>query len=140
MIPRDTVYRLATTGDLRRCHALMRVQGQTATLSWLTVIAERDGHLLGFLSTSLKKAVVAGPMFIDASAAKPGWVAMRLVEALENVLIAAGVTIYLFAVDKSNTPWRRTLEKVGIVPYQHGDTVDWYQRELPRRTAWAIPQ
>ena len=69
MTPRDTTYRLATTADLRRCHALMREQGEPSTLSWLTVVAERDGKLLGFLSSKLKTMVVAarnGSAFLTA--------------------------------------------------------------------------
>lgn len=130
MHPRDTVYRLATSGDLRRCHALMREQGEQATLSWLTVVAEREGTLLGFLSSQLKQMVIAGPLVVSTAAPRPGWIALRLVEAYEVVLQRARVTAFWFHVDASNTRWRHVLDKLGFQPEREGDTGTWYRRRI----------
>lgn len=135
MTPARTTYRLATSADFRRCHALARERGEAVRLSWLTVVAERDRELLGFLSTRLDGAVVLGPMILSATAPRPGWLAWRLVEAMENVLMAAGVSVYLFHVAADNTPWARVLAKLDMTPYSTDASGGWYKRVLPRRRA-----
>ena len=95
-------YRLARPGgEYNALYAMMkRRMGEKQSLGWPTVVAEENGKQIGFLSTIPDESVViAGPLVIDAE--RRPFVFMRLVEAYENVLRAAGVTEYLFTVPES---------------------------------------
>ena len=134
MHPSQTLYRLATTpADYRRCHVLLRSQGATHRLAFPTVLAERGGTLLGFLSTNPNdRAIVAGPLVLMTNGHNLGIVAMRLIEAYERILTLAGVASYHFAIPRGDAfePWRNIVNRVGIMPYAETETHWWYKREL----------
>lgn len=99
MFPRSTKYRLATSpADYKACRALFADNhgaDPTNSLSFPTVMAERDGALVGFLSTwSSKKALIAGPL--EVKGGKNIFLFIRLIEAYENVMRIAGVKRFLF--------------------------------------------
>jgi hypothetical protein len=114
MIPRDTTYRLAhAPRDYARCHTLMREEGPPVKLGWPTVLAERDGKVIGFVSTQPRRdALVAGPLVLNGTP-RPGIVVMRLAEAYDLVMRKAGVTSYLFHVDTDNAKWLEILKGLG---------------------------
>ena len=93
-----TQYHLATTShDYRRCNEFLRgAEVEYKHLSFPTVMAERDGGIVGIVSTQPRKdLVVAGPMHVGVDG-NPSFVFMRLVECYERVLKLAGVTFYHF--------------------------------------------
>lgn len=99
-------------------------------LSFPTVMALRDGKLVGFLSTrASKKAVMAGPLVMNGLLSK-GIVAMRLAEAYEQILSEAGVTDYLFSIDKGNK-WAKIVQRaMEITPYGESDKAYWFKRSI----------
>ncbi len=99
-------------------------------LDFPTVVAKRSGVIVGFLATHPEKtAVVAGPLIVDLPVR--AWVALRLVEAYENVLRMAGVESYLFHVDETNKLWYNSVVKaLSIAPYAEADGVVWFKRDL----------
>lgn len=128
---KGTEYRLATTTNhYKMCHALARQNEVDVKLSFPTVIAIREGKLVGFLTTKKsKQAVIAGPLVMNGLVNK-AIVAMRLAEGYEEVLSEAGVTDYIFSVDKGHK-WRRSVEVAfGIKPYGESDRAYWYRRHI----------
>jgi len=125
--PRDTVYRLASSP--KDFSAARKLSGAESTLSFPTVVAERDSQIIGCIGTHRQNdAVVAGffraPTFITA---------MRLVEACENVLRLAGVREYLFALDDSAPrAWLDSVERSPelVWPVGEVDGVKWYRRKV----------
>lgn len=130
MRPVETCYRLMKPHDKKRCEELARQYGieTVPRLDWPTVVAKRKGKLLGFLSTRpVKDAIVAGPIVVGTKVKGP--VALRLVEAYENVLRMAGVTSYIFYV--TDLHWKRQVEDAfGIEPYHEEGGRFWFKREF----------
>lgn len=113
MHPESTDYLLCTQpNDYSRCHALMTRLGlATDRLGWPTVMAIRDGALLGFLATQKRDdAVVAGPLVL-AQGSSP-YVLIRLVEAYDVVMRAAGIQFYMFHLEAENMKWKHIIEKL----------------------------
>lgn len=112
MQPRDTLYRIASAGsDYRACHAINKALGKPGKpLHFPTVVAERDGKILGYLSThrEVTWCLMAGPL--EVLTPSP-FMSMRLIEAYESVLKAVGITRYCFAIDKGQQGW---IEQVKI--------------------------
>lgn len=105
MKPTKTLYRLATSGaDYRACRALMRVNGNfDQQLHFPTVVAERNGRIIGFLSTNeCDWCLMAGPL--ETQTPNPIMV-MRLVEAYENAIRLMGITRYCFSINKKQKRW-----------------------------------
>lgn len=133
MHPQTTEYRLASTPyQYKALHALRKAsESPEVAFGFPTVYAVRDGVLMGFLGTlKAKDAIVAGPLVIDPTAKAQGLLAMRLVEAYEEILTQAGVTSYIFGIDKANASWRALVEKRGFTPYADDDTDTWYIKEI----------
>jgi len=126
MRPRKTKYRLAQRGDYRKAHKLT---GWKARMSWPTVVAERDGELIGVIGTHARRdAVVAGFLY-----APHPIVALRLIEAYERVLRLAGVREYWFSLAKDAPErWRRVVEENPdlVEPRGERDGVSWFKRKL----------
>lgn len=110
----NTLYRLATSPrDYARCHAMLREQtGSDTPLQFPTVMAFEGEELVGFLGTHPSEhAIVAGPLVM-----MPGkrsifrW--RRYVEAYENVLMAAGVHIYLTSVSEKDEDYLKVLDQI----------------------------
>ena len=135
MHPTTTTYHLATSPrDYRFCQALYKAaepDGPPVRLGFPTVYAQREGAIIGFLSTNTKhKAVIAGPLTIDPTLKQPIFIAIRLVEAYEEVLKAAGVTAYLFHVDKQKASWLNAIQRSDMQPYGGTDDALWFKREV----------
>lgn len=134
LYPDRTTYHLATCAqDYRLCHALQRALDDDAPVpvKFPTVYAVRDGVFLGFLGTHPDRyQVVAGPLLIDPVLKNRIFVAIRLVEAYENVLHRAGVTQYVMGIDHTNPTWRAQLEKRGYTPYTEDAAGAWYIKKI----------
>lgn len=106
MRPRETRYLLATEpAHFAQCRQVWREAvvrapelGPVRRFGWPTVFAERNGTVVGFLTTHRHPKVgpIAGPLVL-ASQGTPITV-LRLVEAYEVVLRVAGVDSYIFAI------------------------------------------
>lgn len=127
MKPIKTTYRLAAVpSDYRAVRAL---SGTTERMTWPTVVAERDGRIIGCFGTYFSDdAIVAGAMH-----APHAIVGLRLIEAYERVLRLAGVRSYLFsiAVD-APASWRHTLKNSTdlVEPLGEHNGEQWYRRKL----------
>ena len=129
-----TTYKLiAKPSEYRALHRVAKKVGvKTDTgLSWPTVVAQRDGKTIGFLSSRLKgENVIAGPLAIDVDG-PPIFVARRLVEFYEMFLYAARVPHYFFNINKDNDKWVRTVtDLLKLESYAEKDGVLWFKRKL----------
>ncbi len=134
MISTGTTYKLiAKPSEYRALHRVAKKVGvkTDSGLSWPTVIAERDGKVIGFLSSKQKKgSVIAGPIAVDVDGATI-FVARRLVEFYELFLYAARVPHYFFNISKDNKRWVRTVKDLlKLEPYAEKDGVLWFKRKL----------
>jgi hypothetical protein len=134
MRPSTTKYRLVKPGgEFNKLYALAKRVGMplaTGTLNWPTVAAERDGKVIGFLSTlPTNEAILAGPLVIEH---KSMLTAIRLIEAYEVVLKAAGVRTYLAQTAPKAVEWAMQLERMGFTVVNADD-----DRILLRRDIWA---
>jgi hypothetical protein len=134
MKPVKTLYRVAdNSGDYKKCHALLRefMPEEERTFNWPTVVAERDGEIVGFLATYVVKGFIeAGPMVIAVEGHK-SFVALRLVEAYENLLQLLGYKSYIFSIKKSNKKWVEAVERGGnLKPYSETEDYFWYQKAV----------
>lgn len=129
MRPQRTVVRLVNPGgEWNRLYALARRAGgrvHKGDFAWPTVVAIRDGRIVGFVSTwPNEEAVVAGPLVIEGKG-NP-FLFLRLAEGYENVLRIAGVTTYLHAIDKERPEHVGFMERLGFTRYGvagNGDTI-----------------
>lgn len=129
-----TTYKLISQPyEYRALHKIAEKVGvkTDAGLSWPTVVAERDGRVVGFLSSQFKKNnVVAGPIAIDVDGPTI-FVARRLVEFYELFLYAARVPRYFFGIQKDNDKWIGTVAKLlKLEPYSEKNGVLWFERKL----------
>jgi hypothetical protein len=128
MHPSSTNYRLATEKDRFTIYEHFDL---TSILGWPVVIAEREDKIIGFFGTQDRKdVIVAGPMGISIKI--KGFVAMRLVEAYDNLMRSFGVKEYLFSIDsKNNAKWLKQVHDTGFCT-KMDDVEDesWYKREL----------
>lgn len=132
MTPRDTTYRLATTEkDKAACRALMKEYQDPVPLGFPTVMALRDGELIGFLSTHVSRSMlVAGPLVIRGWGQRRAITMIRLIEAYDAVMQRAGIKAYHFHVERDNEGWRAQVERAGFEPWHEDDEGVWYRREL----------
>lgn len=136
MRPRATTYRLAYSAqDYHRCHQFLKDQGQEeeGSLSWPTVMAAREGALVGCLSTiPSKTAIIAGPLVVSTK--RPLMTVMRLVDAYEYVLREASISAYHFGIDLTeHQDWLDLLLKLGRQPYHRDEQAAWFKRDLQER-------
>jgi len=134
MTPRDTEYRLAASPrDYARCRDLMRGQPEASDthLTFPTVMAERAGRLLGFLSTHPSKdAVIAGPLILAPDLPRPGFVTLRLGEAYDAVMRKAGMAFYWFHVPPELLSYHRVLQRMGFEVRDQNENGTFYTRRL----------
>ena len=117
MRPESTTYRLARPGgEYNKLYAMARRAGgecPKGSLGWPTVVAERDGEVIGFCSTiPANDAIWAGPLVIEGG--RNPFVFIRLAEAYENVMRAAGVKVFLHGIRKDNMRHVVMMEKLGF--------------------------
>lgn len=137
MHPLNTVYRLADNPrDYAACHAIQRANAAVDwTLHWPTVIAVRDGEVIGFLSSNkVNWCQMAGPLELKRPSA---FVALRLVEAYEQVMRFLGVERYCFFIARTNRPWLDQAFRLGLIPIRANDENIFFERILtePQRLA-----
>lgn len=92
---------------------------QDCKLAWPTVVAERDGRVIGFMASSpCDWCLMGGPM--DMETPSP-IMAMRLIEAYENLLIRSGITRYCFYIEATNKRWIEQVSAIDFVTQIGGD-------------------
>lgn len=127
-------YRLADgPADFRRAHALCDALGmERVTFGWPTVVAEKDGEIIGVMATRPSdKAVLVGRL--AAKGQNPSFTLIRLVDAYENVLRLAGVKVYLIPTQREDERLQVAIERLmDIRPWVRDEKVVWYRREIPR--------
>lgn len=133
MKPARTKIRLARAGgEWNRLYAMAKRAGgrpRKGDFAFPTVVAERDGEVVGFVSTwNTPEAVIAGPLVIEGG--KNPFVFLRLAEGYENVLRAAGVKIYLHHIDKARPEHVEFMERLGFTRYREVDSGWLMKREL----------
>lgn len=132
MKPVTTTFHIVRPGGaFNKLYAFAKRVGQpleTGTLNWPTVAAERNGKLIGFLSTlPIEGAVVAGPLVLE----KPSMITtIRLGEAYEVVLRMAGVKTYLHTVESTRTDYIGMLERLGYTQLAGKDGMTVMRRDL----------
>lgn len=130
----STIYRIASRDeDYAACRALMTAAGERLDpLTWPTLMAVRDGHLVAMLGTEADvRAVVCGPLVIDPSLTHPAFVVNRLWTMYDDLMRHVGVRVFIFCSRETNTAWLRWLTRKGLTPWQTTDDLHWYWREVP---------
>lgn len=130
MYPSKTFYRLADSFDIPACNELMETNfGQSWPLGFPTVVAVREGEIIGMLSTNPECtwALMAGPLALK----RPSFVTvMRLAEAYEVVLRKMGVTRYCFFISAWNQHWLKQASTVAT-QIRSNDKNLFFERLLP---------
>lgn len=129
----NTQYHLATTPhDYRRCNEFLRNDSvEYKHLSFPTVMAERDDAIIGIVSTQPRKDMIAiGPVHISIEG-NPIFVFIHLIEAYENVLRAAGVSIYfLYTSGKLLKVLDRIKDRLRIEEISMDDDRTWFRKVI----------
>lgn len=108
-----TIYRLANPSDAPACYALEHEQlGDIWPLGFPTIVAERNGEIIGLISTSVecRWATMAGPLCLKRPSAI---VAMRLIEFYEMALKYDGKDRYVFYISTWNEHWLKQAKPFG---------------------------
>lgn len=135
MKPTETVYILAASSkDYADCHTLDYAESgvdHDDTFSFPTVLAKRDGEVIGFLATiPNKRFVAAGPLVVKGG--RNPIVAMRLLEAYDRIMAHCGMKMYYFSVDASRAD-ALSIDRLKELGMQHMETKGnyaWMKREL----------
>jgi len=136
MKPQRTTYRLInekTAPEVPAIEYLWKKHkiGPIKPLGFPTIVAEREKRIIGFLSSRpSKEMVAAGPLVVDVEGNR-AFVAMRLVDFYEKVLVSAGVTLYTFRVSKTAPKsWLNTIDEMLCRPYNETDKAVSYTRYI----------
>lgn len=130
MYPKSTTYRLVTESDEDRLLEYIREKmGIISHIGWPSIIAERNGDLLGCIITQAREdAVVCGPIYSEN-----GIIAVRLLMIYEDYLAKMGIKEYLFSIadvessDMLNLARRKS---VPLVDLGENDGQHWYKRRI----------
>ena len=125
-----TTYRLATTpADYRKCRALVRQHDSPKPMTFPTVMAVRDGQVIGVLGTQKRDdMIVAGPFVL---AHKSPFVVLHLLDAYDLVMRRAGIVAYHFYIDPGNAHWQAQVERLGFTAWSRDEAGGaWYRRSL----------
>jgi hypothetical protein len=134
MGPKETIYRLSQPQDIRACKKIWAEKekdfGKPKKLGWPTIVAERNGKILGFLTTGVHtKFIVAGPLILNGGSS--GFTTLRLVEAYEVVLRMAKVDGFFFSIDKTQEKWANIAREIIPTAEKKSDkTHFWFYRKL----------
>lgn len=135
MRPINTTYTLVRPGgQFNALYAMARRAGghvHKGDFVFPIVVAKRAGKIIGFVATQPStEAVIAGPLVVEP----PSLITfLRLAEAYENVLRAAGVKVYLHTIDKGREKHVEMMERLGFTRWgetENGDVV------MRRDLAW----
>lgn len=119
-----TIYKIAEDQDFARILSAFEL---TERLASPTVFAEKDGKIIGFLSThDNPRSVVAGPFV-----AKSSVVALRLVQIYEAILNTLGVGVFWFHVERGNDYYLKIVERIGgYEMIEEDERGFWFRRRL----------
>jgi hypothetical protein len=132
----ETIYRLARDpGDYRRAQALAKVRGAyQGPLGFPTVLAERDGKVVGFVSTHPKAdAVLCDRLAVAEEIEKPARVIFKLAEAYERVMWMAGIRAYYIWIENGNTELLPLVTRLYGEPYHVDAEHHWFRVDLGAR-------
>lgn len=124
-----TTYRLIGRKDYRAAHQFIASEGfARSTLGFPTIVAEREGELIGLLGTVIKdNMILAGPLVIKSDRPR-SFTLVRLVEAYEAAMRHIGVKSYIFGSD--NPKLLEHLTELGLKPYAVENGVSFFVRKL----------
>jgi len=130
-------YQLACTPqDYKKCHQLLRgnpEQGDDRELGFPTIMAIRDGQVIGVMSTAdmnRTRRIVVNTLRIDKSISNPVFVIKRMIEAYELVLLRAGCKWYWAYVTKENQRLVFLMRRVLGLPLHEDDGNFWFKKEI----------
>ena len=127
-----TEYTIARPGvDYRRCHELIRSHDASLDhrISWPTVMAYRDGELVGLLATTQSRhGLVAGPLLVSDEIHVKSFVGLRLIETYDTLMRDIGVKAYLFSMKQAAIGMVQ--RGSGLIPYSLSNGQAWYVRQL----------
>ena len=127
-----TDYRLAHNSYMyKQANAFLRENGiEYDRLSFPTIIAYREGEVLGVISTNPKEnIIVAGPIFAKTEG-NASFIYMRLIEAYDLIIKANRVSGYFFRIWDHQSIWKKQVEKLGLIPYSSADGLTLYRRDV----------
>lgn len=128
-----TEYRLAASAhDYMQAHKLARENNHHfESFSFPTMMAWKNGELTGILATTIKdKMIIAGPLCLK-SGQRRSWTLIRLIDAYDAIMRAAGIKSYIFAVENENRDWIDKINKTfDIHPYSYKNGMAFYVRKL----------
>jgi len=129
--PSSTTYRVIADYDYY-ADAIDKLWSETDIPKFPTVhpqiVAERDGKVIGFVARRHdKQGIIIEPMI-----APTGIVWLRLVEAMERMLAAAGVRSYYFRLEPHRVKYQKMLLKHNYLAEEVGyqDGFYWFKREM----------
>lgn len=128
MHPASTRYRLESSADAAQIAAL---PGGLVPRKFPTVVAEREGRILGFLGTHDREdCILAGPLGVrDREGRSRAIIAWRLLQAYEVVLAHAGVSAYYFTTDDPH--WAGAIVRSGLAqPYAADEELRYFIRRV----------
>lgn len=123
-------YVAVSSSDYKQCHMLARAEGiESKSLTYPTIMAKKDGQLIGFVSTyTVDDMVAMGPLVLKSDRPHP-MIALRLIEAFDTVMQGIGIEWYIFYVGVDSN-LKSIADRLGMTMYaaQHGKA--YYLREL----------
>lgn len=126
-----TTYRIIENkADYRKAHKFVRdTNGEDydGPMTFPTVLAERDGEIVGVMSTRIQhSAIMAGSI-----AASSAFILKRLFEFYETALDQLKIKIYLIPVAKEAKLLLKVMGNVFGPSWQEDENHIWYKREVP---------
>lgn len=127
-------YRLAEgSGDFRKVRKFLdaNVEETVPRLSFPTIVAEKDGEIIGVCGTNIKQQTIfQGPLALKRDRPRR-FTALRLIDAYDAVMRLAGISMYAVYVDRQNIPLKDLFQKTfEIEPYASTDEGFYYLRKL----------
>ncbi len=136
MYPAKTTYRVIiqpNQAEEKRLKALWRkyrsVCGKWERLFPL-IVAERDGQIVALLGAkAAPEAVILGPLVVDLPGNRLP-VAMRMIDLCNMTLKAAGVSRYIFHVNRTAKAYYRSVLQLGLTPYDEDRKGYWFAAQI----------
>lgn len=126
-------YRLAERQDMLELH---RLTGSKELFRFPTVVARREGQVIGVMATIPNPTeVYAGVLWVEPSLKMPGRIILKLEQAYSNVLRMAKVEYYVWGIDKVNPLAAYVERAIGTKPYAEDEETFYYQRFLNEKEA-----
>ena len=131
--PAQTEYRIAMQKDeIAACRELleevMGAQERRERLEQPIIYARRDGQVLGFAATRIRKKIISLGRFIVRPGRHAAFTSLRLLQAYENALRFWHVQSYFVGVPDDMPQLGQLLESLGWPVYQRQKNATWYHR------------